>query len=47
MTPTKPQPPRPLPSAHLLGGGTPRRAGCGGLAAVQEICSTIVQGKYR
>jgi pyruvate ferredoxin oxidoreductase beta subunit len=37
MNPTKPQPPKPLPSVHLLGGGTPMCAGCGGLAAVHQI----------
>ncbi len=29
--------PKPLPSTQLLGGGTPMCAGCGGLAAIQEI----------
>lgn len=35
--PNKPSPPKPLPSTHLLGGGTPMCAGCGGLEAVHEI----------
>ncbi len=37
MNPAKPQPPKPLPSTQLLGGGTPMCAGCGGLAAVHQI----------
>lgn len=37
MTTTKPTPPSPLPSTHLLGTGTPMCAGCGGLEAVHEI----------
>jgi len=37
MTTTKPNPPKPLPSVHLLGTGTPMCAGCGGLATVHEI----------
>jgi pyruvate ferredoxin oxidoreductase beta subunit len=37
MTTTKLTPPRPLPSTHLLGTGTPMCAGCGGLEAVHEI----------
>jgi hypothetical protein len=37
MNPTKPKTPKPLPSVHLLGTGTSRFAGCGGLEAVQEI----------
>ncbi len=37
MTPAKPRPPKPLPSTHLLGTGTPMCAGCGGLEAVHEI----------
>jgi pyruvate ferredoxin oxidoreductase beta subunit len=37
MNPTKPTPPKPLPSTHLLGSGTPMCAGCGGLQAVHEI----------
>jgi pyruvate ferredoxin oxidoreductase beta subunit len=37
MNPSKPKPPKPLPSAHLLGTGTPMCAGCGGLATVHEI----------
>ncbi len=31
------RPPKPLPSVHLLGTGTPMCAGCGGLEAVHEI----------
>lgn len=30
-----------LPSAHLLGGGTPMCAGCGGLAALHEIYDVL------
>ena len=37
MNPTKPKAPKPLPSVHLLGTGTPMCAGCGGLEAVHEI----------
>jgi pyruvate ferredoxin oxidoreductase beta subunit len=37
MTTTKSKPPRPLPSVHLLGTGTPMCAGCGGLEAVHEV----------
>jgi pyruvate ferredoxin oxidoreductase beta subunit len=37
MNATKPRPPKPLPSTHLLGTGTPMCAGCGGLEAVHEI----------
>jgi pyruvate ferredoxin oxidoreductase beta subunit len=37
MKPTKPKTPKPLPSVHLLGTGTPMCAGCGGLEAVHEI----------
>jgi pyruvate ferredoxin oxidoreductase beta subunit len=37
MLTEKPKPPKPLPSVHLLGGGTPMCAGCGGLAAVHQI----------
>ncbi len=36
MTAEKPKPPKPLPSVHLLGTGTPMCAGCGGLATVHE-----------
>ncbi len=34
LTATKPIPPKPLPSVHLLDAGTPRFAGCGGLETV-------------
>lgn len=37
MSSAKPKIPRPLPSVHLLGTGTPMCAGCGGLEAVHEI----------
>ena len=37
MPTEKPTPPKPLPSVHLLGTGTPMCAGCGGLATVHEI----------
>ncbi len=30
-----------LPSMHLLGSGTPMCSGCGGLAAVHEICDVL------
>ena len=30
-----------LPSTHLLGTGTPMCAGCGGLAALHEICDVL------
>jgi len=37
MNPSAPKPPRPLPSVHLLGSGTPMCAGCGGLEALHQI----------
>jgi len=37
MTAGTPRPPRPLPSTHLLGTGTPMCSGCGGLQALHEI----------
>ena len=37
MSATKYNHPKPLPSVHLLGTGTPMCAGCGGLEAVHEI----------
>ena len=37
MPTTKPKSPKPLPSVHLLGSGTPMCAGCGGLETVHEI----------
>jgi pyruvate ferredoxin oxidoreductase beta subunit len=37
MKSTKPKQPRPLPSAHLLGTGTPMCAGCGGLEVLHEV----------
>jgi len=37
MTAAKPTPPKPLPSVHLLGAGTPMCAGCGGLEALHEV----------
>jgi len=37
MSATKPTPPKPLASTHLLGTGTPMCAGCGGLEALHEI----------
>ena len=32
---------RDLPSAHLLGTGTPKCAGCGGLEAVHQIYDVL------
>ncbi|MEJ5330635.1 MAG: thiamine pyrophosphate-dependent enzyme [Desulfobaccales bacterium] len=37
MSEKKPSFPRPLPSTHLLGTGTPMCAGCGGLQVLHEI----------
>ncbi len=37
MNASKPKPSTPLPSAHLLGAGTPMCAGCGGLEAVHQV----------
>jgi pyruvate ferredoxin oxidoreductase beta subunit len=37
MNPSVPKPPKPLPSTHLLGSGTPMCAGCGGLEALHQI----------
>jgi pyruvate ferredoxin oxidoreductase beta subunit len=37
MNANKSRRPRPLPSVHLLGTGTPMCAGCGGLEAFHEI----------
>lgn len=37
MTTKKPAFPKPLPSTHLLGTGTPMCAGCGGLQVLHEI----------
>ena len=37
MPSEKPNVPKPLPSVHLLGSGTPMCAGCGGLEAVHEV----------
>lgn len=37
MNITEPKRPKPLPSVHLLGTGTPMCAGCGGLEAVHEV----------
>ena len=37
LTTTRPKSPKPLPSVHLLGSGTPMCAGCGGLEAVHEV----------
>ena len=37
MNVTKSKTPKPLPSAHLLGTGTPMCAGCGGSAALHEV----------
>jgi len=41
MNPDQPKRSRPLPSAHLLGAGTPMCAGCGGLAALHEIYNIL------
>jgi len=37
MTAKKPSPPKPLPSTHLLGTGTPMCAGCGWLEVLHEV----------
>ncbi len=37
MNPSSSKGPKPLPSVHLLGTGTPMCAGCGGLEAVHQI----------
>jgi len=37
MATRHPNPPKPLPSVHLLGTGTPMCAGCGGLAVLHEV----------
>jgi pyruvate ferredoxin oxidoreductase beta subunit len=37
MNLTEPKRSKPLPSARLLGAGTPRCAGCGGLKAAPEV----------
>ena len=38
MTTTKPKTPKPLPSVHLLGTGTPMCAGCEKVWVVPEVC---------
>lgn len=45
MSFTKPKPPKPLPSVHLLGTGTPMCAACGGLEVLYEIWATL--GEYK
>jgi len=37
MNVTKAKSPKPLPSVHLLGTGTPMCAGCGGLEVLHEV----------